>query len=47
MGRAHHVSFDGRIGHARLGAGRYSVAISASTTAGGSPVERLQFTIVR
>jgi hypothetical protein len=44
---AHHVSFDGRIGHARLGAGRYTMAISASTTAGGSPVTRLQFTIVR
>jgi hypothetical protein len=44
---AHHVSFDGRIGREHLGAGSYTVAISASNAAGHSAVKTLHFKIVR
>jgi PKD repeat protein len=43
---AHHLSFDGRIGRRRLGAGSYTVAVSASNAAGHSAVKTLHFKIV-
>jgi PKD domain len=43
---AHHLNFDGLIGHTHLRAGSYTVAIVATGTSGASPTTTLRFTIL-